>query len=238
MVEEDVLWKNWDQSLLAHNMVEQGLLVGLEVLYGSDNWPLAKRYFERSRYVLREIEEQNKLSDLPPHFPRNRGVLNRSKIFVDTLLGEKWSKELLLSVSIDFEDHCRARKPRKEDWDSQIQYYYINAVHFSLLGNNHTRAQQLITNCPYPLDSHKEHVSLLEAIIEAAKSKPRQSEQDIFLARYSDFFNKIRNPLWKNPRDYFIDEIGHVELALLDQLYIKAPGKDINWQAAINEYSK
>jgi len=234
----EIIWKYWDRNFRPESSAETRLLDAIEVLSGSDNVELAERFTKRCLEIIDRINQEDKLAALTIDYPRNRGCLYRTQVYAQTLIGGSWNNKLLNVASHDYEEHCRSNYPDKQDWDSQIQYYYINAIHLALFSGDIARADNLMEKPPYPLKSHAEHVSLLQGVIRFYNDELTIDEQTEFIAAYDVFFNRIRDPRLKKPNDYFMETIGPIEISLIREMYIRHPSKTINWNNVIEEYSK
>ena len=237
ILRNDVVWADWDRNLMIESAAERRFFNAIEILSGSDNWDLARRYAERSLEIIERVEAEGRLPTDDDRYPRNRGRLHRTKVYASSFLGQAWDAGLLLSASRDYETHCRETYPDKKDWDSQIQYYFLNSVHLAALGGDLERAYSLLRSPPFPLDAHSKHVNLLFELIQLSEDKFDHDERLRFVSDFDTFFNEIRDPRWMQPDGYFMETIGPLEIGLLRDRYILHPGENLSWERVISDYS-
>lgn len=236
---EELTWRDWDRNMMPDDAAAQRFSMAVRILSGSEDWALAKQYAERSLEIVERIIREDKLhSDrCIDNYPRNQGVTRRTQAYAQALLGQPLDASLLLAASKDYEADCKHYKTAR-DWNEQIQYYFINAIHLSLLGDDLKRAATLLKGPQRPLKAHTEHVALLKGLIRFAEGELDESEQATFVTDFEAFFDKVRDPRRQQPKGYFMEIVGPLEMGLLLEKYVNHPGEEINWQRVIDRYSQ
>jgi hypothetical protein len=230
-------WTSWDSNTNPESSAEAQFLFACHILWGDDNWELARHYLELCLEIVDRTVRENRLPTFID-FPRNRGQMSRVKAYAQSLLGQPWDNELLLAASRDYEEHCRKNYPAAADWHSQVQYYYLNAVHLALLGDDIERASTVLETPSHPLKYQQEHVKILKGLMRLIRGELSQEERATFTTAYEDYFDRLRDPRIKQPGNSFREVTCPLELALLREKYIQHPGETVNWQRVIDDYSR
>ena len=238
ILDERLSWSQWERNSSPDSAAEVELSTGIKILLGSDDTALARRYLELSVEMADRIDSEDRLRT-SIEFPRNRGRVSRTRAYAQTLLGQPWTTHLLLSASKDYEEHCRRNYENLEDWHSQVQYYYLNAVHLALLGDDVKRADQLLDSPPYPLNYQKEHAGVLKGLVRFIRGELSGQEVAKFVAEFESYFDRLRDPRIKQPGNSFRESfMCPVELGLLREKYIRHPGGATSWHRVIEDYAR
>lgn len=239
ILERESIWSNWDRSMLPESSAEHRFRDGLVILFGDGNAELAQRYVQRSLEVVARILHEDKLRSerCVARFPLNLGHLLRVQVFAESFLGEVWNNQLLLDASGHIEQACSEGYPDPSDWDSQVQYYFIEAVHLAFLGGDTDRANQLLSTPPYLLKDHTEYATLLRGLVTYSRGGITETDRSEFLASYRKFMDNARDPRVDRPKNWYMGITGPLEVVLLWEMYIAHPGEAIDWQRVVDTYS-
>lgn len=239
ILDNDVGWNDWEYLRTPETIAEDRLCSAISILSGSEDYPLAERYINRSLEFIDRIIQEDKLKSTIciASFSRNQGRMRRTQVFAHLLLDERLDTELACLASIDYEKDCK-RFDTAEEWDVQTQYYFINAIVLSLVANDVERANVLLKSPIRKITKHKELVSLLSKLILKINGKLSESESLEFVNEFDKYLTKVKDPRIPTADDDFKEVIiWSFVLCVLREKYIKN-SKNIDWKNVINFYSK
>jgi hypothetical protein len=229
-------WFLWEQSRSPESAAESKFQSAVRILLGSSNRALAERYLQLSLEMIERITRDDRLAG-SVDFPRNRGQMVRTKVFAESLLGRPWDDALLLAASNDYETDCRDHCPTPSDWHSQMQYYYLVAVHLALLATDVERAHTLLQTPPRPLKYQEEHAELLKGLVRFAQKDLSDQEAQSFVTSFEKYYDDFRDPRVPRP-EAFRENIGALELGLLRERYIRNPTTPVSWSNVLEDHRR
>jgi hypothetical protein len=165
---------------------EQYFINGIQMLMVEFSNLDAAKYLETCIAVGQRALAENRLQakKCVESFPQNRGQLVRCMVYSEAILQNALDKERLLQASRDYESWCV--ETTKQNWDDQIQAYYLAGVRVALIGGDSTRAASLLGRAKH-FKAHPDQSRILKQLASGTLDAS-------FEASMGTYFDFVRNP--------------------------------------------